>query len=389
MSTQAGLDRFEQESTEPVQERIADVEEPEPATEPEQSDETGILNGEERGRVRHHVEHGRFETMIRSAGISGPSIMHHVRETIGETVGAFLKFAESGDFEEIHGIGPDKAARFEAMVPLVREGYEAADPFEFDDYGPTTDEPIEWIAPAEVEALHESGGELVDEREIPHSGLSLSDITDWPYINRERDRPDRREAEAKKIAELEGLTQSPDTGGKKRAVTDGGEIVEEWGSYESGDTVKLIENVAVGLNTSPNILEAEVSSSGKSVMVPEDADSIHGSRRLDAETIFSGESEYRDSSGYELYTPGRYRNKQRSNYGPGPQTGANEVSEVDDLSKPTHWPEGDEVDDAPDECPECGAVGPWHDVGKPRCEHCGVTVYPDEDEGEADEEGSQ
>ena len=64
------------------------------------------------------------------------------------------------------------------------------DPFGFEDYGPTSRRPT---PEAELAALYESGGVMVDRRAIPDSGLSLSDITDWPYINREESNPDERE----------------------------------------------------------------------------------------------------------------------------------------------------------------------------------------------------
>ena len=92
--------------------------------------------------------------------------------------------------------------RFEENTETTDET--GSDPWDFEEYGPTMDEPI---PEAERMALHESGGELVDEREIPDSGLSLSDITDWPYINEERDRPDRRAKEAETIARLESKNQ--------------------------------------------------------------------------------------------------------------------------------------------------------------------------------------
>ena len=253
-----------------------------------------------------------------------------------------------------------------------------------------------------VAIVYENGAGNVDVHESTWDEWKEAETADESKVNRHLARTTRDEFDAWRDlldhletfdadpfpAELTADNTHPDAGGETEAVTDGGEVVEpqpEPGEYKAGDTVRLIEDVAVGLNTAPNIIEAEVSSTGKSVMIPEDADSIHGSRRLDAETIFSGGSEYRDSTGYELYTPGRYRNKQRSNYGPGPQAGANEVSESDTLPEPTHWPEGDDLDDAPDECPECGAVGPWNDVGKPRCEHCGETIDPDEEDEETDE----
>jgi len=266
------------------------------------------------------------------------------------------------------------------------------DLFGFEDYGPTSRRPT---PEAELATLFESGGEMVDRREIPDSGLSLSDITDWPYINREESDPDEREHFEEIMSTIDDPrddsteAESTDTArSTTRAVADGGEIVDDPATEpEPGDEVLLIENPAVGLNTSPSIVSGEVSSSGKSVMIPEDEGLSNKRRRLDAREIFAGESEYRDSTSWELYTPGRYRSTQSSNYAPGPQAGSNGKSDIGALPEPTHWPDTDEPADAPDVCPACGErEAPWRDVGKARCERCGETVDPDADD-ESDDSG--
>jgi len=260
------------------------------------------------------------------------------------------------------------------------------EPFDFDHYGPTSRRPT---PEAELAALFESGGEMVDRREIPDSGLSLSDITDWPYINREQSNPSEREHFETTMSNLDDPrddsteSESTDTArSTTRAVADGGEVIDEPATDpQPGDEVLVIENPAVGLNTSPSVISAEVSSSGKSVMIPEDEGLGNTRRRLDADEIFAGESEFRDSTSWELYTPGRLRSTQDSNYAPGPQAGSNGKSDIGDLPEPTHWPQGDDPDDAPDVCPACAERdAPWQDVGKPRCERCGETVDPDADD---------
>jgi hypothetical protein len=54
----------------------------------------------------------------------------------------------------------------------------------------------------------------------------------------------------------------------------------------------------------------------------------------------SGEAHYPSSStrSFELYQKERFQRSQEANWGPGPQRGANEVSDDDDLPEPTHSP---------------------------------------------------
>lgn len=84
--------------------------------------------------------------------------------------------------------------------------------------------------------------------------------------------------------------------------------------------------------SAPEVIEGETSTTGKTISV-EHRDSTY---RLDAETIMSGESEFRGSLYFELYSPERYRQRQRGNYAPGPQAGANRISDTDDLPDPSH-----------------------------------------------------
>ncbi|MDR5657279.1 hypothetical protein RH831_08810 [Halodesulfurarchaeum sp. HSR-GB] len=380
-SQQTSFDRFA-ESPEETSETDAEPDEPEP--EPEDS---RPFDGEERGRIKHHAKHDNLPSLLRSAGLPDMLARDLIEKYQWET--AADVFDSIARPTSLAGVGSARAEKLRSARTLIGEALQDNQNDEPEDWGPTMNEPL---PEPELGALFESGGELVDRREIPDSGLSLSDITDWSSHKREQDREDRIEEWAEKAAAADprGVENThPDAGAEEQAVaTDGGETIEtakEPGEYEAGDTVLVIEDVAIGRMTAPNILEAEVSSSGKSVMIPEDSDSIHGRRRLDAETIFSGESEYRDSTGYEIYTPGRYRSTQSSNYAPGPQSGANEKSDIGDLPEPTHWPDADEPDDAPAVCPACGEPGRWYDVGKPRCERCGETVDPDAEAEENDE----
>ena len=116
------------------------------------------------------------------------------------------------------------------------------------------------------------------------------------------------------------------------------------------ERVLLIRSITRVMN-SPEIVRGRTSSTGKSIYVPQ---SINPERnddgtlaeeeaeyRLDAETIFTGDSEFRDAVGFELYTPLSFRRKERSNYAPGPQAGANEIHSDADLPAATHLPAQD------------------------------------------------
>lgn len=386
------------------------------------------------------------------------------------------------------------------------ETAEAADIWGFDEYGPTADRPI---PEAERMTLHKSGGELVDEREIPDSGLSLSDITDWPYINDERSNPNEldgfqeimsdinptheadeqtdenpaelaadlgeywnpagtplhtpestedlddfdNETDARyyeivfgnsqnpmaravanvtesiregqdialetvgnehidapiidsetihtKISRIHSIrpieektsedekseNRTPDAGDDSETVAaDGGTVetdipVADPANPPEDETVLLITGIT-RLMHSPQTVEGTTSSTGKTISVEIQNGNTF---RLDASEIFAGNSEFRDAKYFEIYTPARLRKNQRANHAPGPQAGANEVSDVDDLPDPTHWPANDEPADAPDVCPDCGAEGvPWADKKRPVCEACGE-MLPEEGDETGDE----
>lgn len=185
---------------------------------------------------------------------------------------------------------------------------------------------------------------------------------------------------------------TPDAGAESQPVeTDGGQPVEtdDDGADEldlpENETVRLISTITRVMN-SPTIVEGETSGTGKTISAPEpyrDDSTV----RLDTESILRGESEFRDSRSYEIYTPGRFRARQRSNHAPGPQAGANEISDADDLPEPTHWPVSEQAEWAPENCPECDSTAPYDVMGDSvaRCEACGETVERGDDEEAADE----
>lgn len=197
----------------------------------------------------------------------------------------------------------------------------------------------------------------------------------------------------------ESLQDSEECGGgtqknpaeSANVATDGGSVVEvaDPDDPEPNREVRIIEKPAVGLMSPPRIVTGAVSSSAKSIIIPDDEGFSDKCRYLDTAEIFAGESEYRDSTSYELYTPGRFISQQRANYGPGPQSGANEISDPDDLPAPTHWPASvEEIDELPDECPECEHEARYTQQGPGgRCQWCGKHVEPgDEEESEQEQE---
>lgn len=267
---------------------------------------------------------------------------------------------------------------FDAFAKEQKLREEEPDPWEFDEYGPTMNEPLP--IEEEEQAMFESGGEMIDRREIPDSGLSLSDITDWPYINREEDRPERIEQWAEKAAKF------GDQPGGQEVAADGGTVQQadipqaDPNNPPTNEKVLLIMGIT-RVSHSPSIIEGETSGTGKTISVNNEKYSI--SARLDASEIFAGNSEFRDSRYFEIYTPARMRSNQRANYAPGPQAGANKVRDADELPEPTHWPTLDEPDDAPEECPECGQTSaPWKDARDPVCEACGYMHEEEEEEPE-------
>jgi len=136
----------------------------------------------------------------------------------------------------------------------------------------------------------------------------------------------------------------------------------------SNETVQILTGIT-GVFHTPSVVEGKTSGTGTTISVETETG---GSVRLDARDIFDGESEYRDSRYYELYTPGRLRTRQRSNKQPGPRAGTDTVTDADDLPAPSHWPNVDEPAGAPEECPHCGQTSaPWEDEGEPRCLRCG------------------
>jgi hypothetical protein len=104
----------------------------------------------------------------------------------------------------------------------------------------------------------------------------------------------------------------------------------------AGETVK-IQTEIIGTNGVASVVDGEVSGTGKTISVETPTGKT---RRLPTETIMSGEAHYPSSStrSFELYQKERFQRSQEANWGPGPQRGANEVSDDDDLPEPTHSP---------------------------------------------------
>lgn len=146
------------------------------------------------------------------------------------------------------------------------------------------------------------------------------------------------------------------------------EKIRDADELPSNETVRIITGITRIIHT-PRVLEGETSGSGKTISVSSDTvDKV----RLDAREIFNGETEFRNSRYFELYTPGEYRHRQRMNKQPGPRSGTDKVSEIDELPEPTHYPNVDEPDDAPEVCPNCGqSSAPWRGNAEPRCIRCG------------------
>ncbi|WP_135823003.1 hypothetical protein [Halostella litorea] len=103
----------------------------------------------------------------------------------------------------------------------------------------------------------------------------------------------------------------------------------------ANETVRLIVGITRVMHT-PAIVEGETSSTGKTLTAsPESEDTTH---RIDTAAILAGETEIRGFRTYKLYTPERYQSAQRANHAPGPQAGANGVTDAADLPEPTHTP---------------------------------------------------
>lgn len=136
-----------------------------------------------------------------------------------------------------------------------------------------------------------------------------------------------------------------------RAATDGGqESREPKAEPEPSHERLFIDTPAVGLDTRPNLITGEVFGSGTSGMIPDNEGGSNSRVRLDASESFAAESDCRDSTGWELDTPGRYWSRQLSIYGPGPRPARTTKRDITDLPEPTQWTAGDGHTDAPEMC---------------------------------------
>lgn len=135
----------------------------------------------------------------------------------------------------------------------------------------------------------------------------------------------------------------------------------------TNETVLVIRGIS-GVMHSPEIIKATASSTGKTMSL---RDELGRNVRLDSEEIFTGGLESRKATTYELYTPGRFRARQRANHAPGPQAGANRVCEAEDLPSATHYPADSDEDDRV--CEDCGGRHfQTENMIAPRCEACGA-----------------
>lgn len=121
-----------------------------------------------------------------------------------------------------------------------------------------------------------------DRREIPDSGLSVSDITDWPYINDERENPAEREHFREVMRESHASDDEP------AVATDGG-VADSFDADEETVTdgwegVFLYESWGYGQTNVDLARIVEVSDTGKTVLArmatPERVDVERGSERM-------------------------------------------------------------------------------------------------------------
>lgn len=125
-------------------------------------------------------------------------------------------------------------------------------------------------------------------------------------------------------------------GGAKPKLTPAKNLIRRSPEDEDDRTVRIMHNIT-RLSSSPQIVDGKLSGTGKTILVelPNGTNNTK-SYRLDAEAILSGDTVYRKSRHFRLYTPERFRNAQSKNLNPGPVRGANEVSDEDDLPDATH-----------------------------------------------------
>jgi len=126
-------------------------------------------------------------------------------------------------------------------------------------------------------------------------------------------------------------------------TSDGGDE----GELPTNETVRLITGITRVMHT-PEVVEGETSSTGKTISV-EHPTKGGTTYRLDTAEILDGESEFRDATYFEIYTPKRLQKCQRANKAPGPRAGCNGVSDAGDLPDPTHVPAGEDPYPKPDD----------------------------------------
>lgn len=102
----------------------------------------------------------------------------------------------------------------------------------------------------------------------------------------------------------------------------------------AGDDIRLQTSIT-RIISGVDIVVGKVSGSGKTISV-ELGD--NESFRLDTAEIIAGNTEFRESRKFELYTREGFRHLQRMNKQSGPRRGVNEVTDAEKLPEVTHQP---------------------------------------------------
>lgn len=180
-------------------------------------DDGELFDGEERGRIKHHAISNDLDLLLMSPKQAGDSWQIEDFHAVGiETTDEFVRRGLTGDFTDVDGVGEATSERLEEAAAIANERLdlvvddadqadglldemrERVERFKTERQRPMPDD--------EVEGTIYQG---IDRREIPDSGLSLSDITDWTYINDERENPEERETFQNFMADVYG-SATPD-----------------------------------------------------------------------------------------------------------------------------------------------------------------------------------
>ena len=104
-------------------------------------------------------------------------------------------------------------------------------------------------------------------------------------------------------------------------------------SRPSNERVLLVKSM-VRLMSRVEIVEGYTSGSGKTISVENERGKTI---RLKSEKIFGGDSEFRSSYGYKLYSKDELSKRERANYtGGAPVAGHGKLTHENDMPTPTH-----------------------------------------------------